>query len=55
MVIVTILKFICLALAITYGFSNVGKLFRGRYVGAFQIWFMAIGIAGFVTLQWLWR
>ena len=54
-VIITILKFICLALGIAYGLSNVGKLIRGLRITDFQMWAMSIGIAGFVTLQWLWR
>ena len=49
-----ILKCICLLLAIVYGFSNIVKSFRGHSVSDFQMWAMAIGIVGFIYLQF-WR
>ena len=48
-----ILKIMCLCLAIMYGFTCFGRLFTKQNVSSFQIMFMAMGIAGFIALQWL--
>lgn len=47
------IKFICLILAITYGFVCFGRLYRKLEIKTGQIILMAIGIAGFITLQWI--
>lgn len=40
----------CLSLAIVYGFSNVAKtITRTGKVNDFQLWAMALGIAGVIT------
>lgn len=44
------IKFIFLVLAIVYGFTCFGRLFRGQEVHMGQILLMAVGIAGFVLL-----
>jgi hypothetical protein len=45
-----ILKFICLVVAIMYGFSNIAKLVRGDSISSFQLLFMSVGIVGFIYL-----
>lgn len=44
------IKFICLVLAITYGFVCFGRLYRKMNIEAGQIILMAICIAGFIML-----
>ena len=46
-----ILKFICLVVGIMYGFSNVVKATKGHAIETAQIVLMALGIVGFVFLQ----
>ena len=51
-----LLKFICLLVAIIYGFSNVAKtmyIIKGgeATVNGVQMFMMALGIVGFVFLQ----
>lgn len=46
-----LLKCICLALAIIYGFSNIVKAFRNFNIGTIQVLLMTIGIVGFIYLQ----
>ena len=50
------LKCICLYLAVSYGFSNFGKLLMGLKIGHvnisnFQMTAMTVGIVGFLCLQ----
>lgn len=46
----TFLKLICLIVAIAYGFTCFGRLYRNQSVSELQIIFMDIGIAGFIIL-----
>lgn len=45
------LKFICLVLAIAYGFCCFGKLRNGQSINSVQIIAMTVGIAGFIIIQ----
>ena len=50
------LKCLFLALAITYGVSNIAKIiicirFGTGRVSSFQMWLMSIGIVGFILLH----
>lgn len=47
------LKFICLLLAIMYGYSNTARVIHGQSVSPFQMLAMGLGITGFIFLQWL--
>lgn len=50
--ILIILKFICLLLAVLYGFSNIGKIVaKCGDISNAQILMMAIGVVGFIFLQ----
>lgn len=51
--IILILKFICLYLAVTYGYSNTAKIVKNKTVGDTQMIMMGIGIAGFICLQFI--
>jgi hypothetical protein len=51
MIILTIIKYICLFFGILYGFSNVVKAFRSLPIHAPQLWIMALGIVGYVLLE----
>lgn len=51
MIILTILKILFLFLAVLYGISLVGKLIYKEVVSAAHMYLTAIGIVGFVTLQ----
>lgn len=51
--LIGILKFVCLAVAITYTFSNVMHFLRKQSVDADQLFIMGGAWAGFITLQWL--
>lgn len=51
--LILILKFACLVLAFTYGFTCFGRLLTREDIGSFQVLFMSIGIAGFITLQYM--
>ena len=46
-----LLKFVCLVVGIVYGFSNIVKAKRGQGIGFIQIVLMALGIVGFVFIQ----
>ena len=51
-----LLKFICLVAGISYGFSNMAKIFimfkTGKLkISTFQLFAMTLGIVGFVFLQ----
>ena len=46
-----IIKLLCLLLAILYGFSNIAKLIRGQRISSIQVFLMAIGIVGFIAIQ----
>lgn len=51
-----LLKFVCLVVGISYGFSNIVKIFimfkTGKLkISTFQLFAMTIGIVGFVFLQ----
>lgn len=50
---ILIAKFICLLLAATYGYSNTLKAIRGFKVTSPQVLLMAIGVSGFIMLQWV--
>ena len=53
---IILLKGLFLALMIVYSFSNLVKMlfYRHNNITGAQVWLMAIGIAGFVTMQcWL--
>ena len=45
------MKFICLFLAILFGFVNISKLIFKQNIPAANMILMAIGIAGFIVLQ----
>lgn len=47
----TILKYICLLVAILYTFNNIGRLIRKEPVYAPQIILMGIGIVGYIMLE----
>lgn len=49
---ILILKFICLLLAVLYGYSNTVKAIYGQNVSSAQMLFMGLGVAGFIFLQW---
>lgn len=49
-----ILRIIFLLLAIVYGFSNTIKAVRGQRIGSIAVWLMAIGIVGFIAIQFDW-
>jgi hypothetical protein len=46
-------KVISLLFGIAYTFGNIGRLSYGKAMSGYQIYIMAAGITGFVTLQWL--
>ena len=46
-----LLKFICLFLAVGYGYSNTVKAIRGQSISSEIMFLMALGIVGFVFLQ----
>lgn len=51
-----ILKFVCLVVGVVYGFSNIGKTMmivssQNATVEWQSLWIMAIGIVGFIFLQ----
>ena len=48
---IIILKCICLLLAIAYGFSNIGRIICKNKVYGITVWLMAIGVVGFIYLQ----
>ena len=53
-IIEIVLKCVFLFLGISYGFTCFGRLFRGERVHSLQTFLMAIGIVGFVAIQfWL--
>jgi len=45
------LKIVCLTLGIMYGYSNTAKLIYMKNVSSLQMLFMAVGLAGFIVLQ----
>jgi hypothetical protein len=51
--IILVAKFICLFLSISFGFINVARVIYGTNIPENNNFLMALGIAGFVTLQWL--
>lgn len=48
-----VFKIVFLTLAIVYGFACFGRLYRKQPVYQPQIFFMGLGMAGFIALQWL--
>lgn len=46
-----VLKYLCLLLAVTYTFSNIGRACRGEAVYAPQILLMGLGIVGYILLE----
>ena len=50
----TILKMICLVIAIVTSFKNIVQACRGFGISAFSIWSMAISIVGFIAIQFDW-
>lgn len=46
-----VIKYLCLLLAIIYGFSNVAKIIRKQTIYSPQIVFMALGIVGYILLE----
>ena len=49
-----VLKILFLTIAICYSFTCFARLVRGQAVSGAQTWLMAVGIVGFVALQfWL--
>ena len=46
-----VLKYLCLFVAIMYGFGNVVRAFRNQTISGFQIFLMAGGIVGYVLLE----
>lgn len=53
-VLKNILRIIFLLLAIIYGFANTIKAIRGHNISAGAISLMAIGIVGFIAIQFEW-
>lgn len=51
--LINILKCICLFIAIWWSLVNVGKVYLKNDVPTGNLLIQAIGITGFVTLQWL--
>jgi hypothetical protein len=51
--IILVAKFICLYLIIYFGFINVARVIHGTNITENHNFLMALGIAGFITLQWL--
>lgn len=51
--VMIIAKFVCLFLAVAYGFTCVGRVFKGQQVHTLQTFLMAFGAAGFILLQWV--
>lgn len=51
MIWLTVLKYICLAIAIDYTFSNVVKVMRGGGVSWQQLLIMSSSIAAFIALH----
>ena len=49
--ILILLKLVCLLVGVIYGFSNTVKATRGQGIGFIQIVLMALGIVGFVFIQ----
>lgn len=49
-----ILKIIFLIMAVMYGYSNTAKVFKGQRVTGIQIFLMALGIVGFVSIHFEW-
>ena len=53
-IIEIILKCVFLFLGISYGFTCFGRLFRKEKIYSLQTFLMAIGIVGFIAVQfWL--
>lgn len=52
--LIGILKCVFLIFGIVYGFGNIGRLKYGKVIGTFQLYAMAIGIVGFLALQFNW-
>lgn len=50
---ISILKFACLLLAIWWSLVNATRLVRGLSIPTLNLFLQAVGIAGFVWLQWL--
>jgi len=46
-----LLKFICLFLAVMYLYSNTARIIKNQPVGSIPVVLMALGIVGFVFLQ----
>lgn len=46
-----ILKYVFLIMAIVYGFSNITKVIYKKSITSPQLLFMAIGIVGFISIQ----
>lgn len=53
MMLINIFKFVCLALAIAYTFSNVVQVLNRQAIDHVQIFIMGAAWAGFIELQWL--
>lgn len=51
--VIIILKALCLFLAISYGMRCFFGIKQGVGYGSLQAIFFALGITGFITLQWL--
>ena len=51
--VIIILKVLCLFLAILYGARCVFGAIQGIGYGSLQAIFFALGVTGFITLQWL--
>lgn len=51
--LITILKFVCLTVAIAYTFANVGQVLHKQYIGSCPLLGMGGAWAGFIVLQWL--
>ena len=53
MFLINILKFVCLALAIAYTFSNVVQVLNRQAIDYAPLLIMGGAWAGFIMLQWL--
>lgn len=46
-----LLKFVCLVVGVSYGYSNTVKVIRRQSISSAMVILMTIGIVGFVFLQ----
>lgn len=52
--LIGILKCAFLIVGIVYGFGNIGRIIYKKSISDLQLFIMAIGIVGFLALQFNW-